>query len=160
VMDAFEQIVSGGILAKEPCMKLKVSLLDCKLHEDAIHRGPAQVLPAVRDATRAAINDAKAVLYEPIQILQIESPMRYMGDITKLIQSKRGQLLEVTQEEEHLSARAKMPVAEMFGLASDLRGITEGRATFYIVDQLFDRVPSELQDKVIKKIRSRKGIET
>jgi len=160
VMDAFEQIVNEGILAKEPCMKLKVSLLDCKLHEDAIHRGPAQVLPAVRDAVRAAINDAKAVLYEPLQILQIESPMRYMGDITKLVQSKRGQLLEVTQEEEHLSARAKMPVAEMFGLAGDLRGITEGRATFYIADQLFDKVPAELQDKVVKKIRSRKGLET
>lgn len=160
VMDAFEQIINGGVLAKEPCVKFKVSLLDCKLHEDAIHRGPAQVLPAVRDAIRAAINDAKAVLYEPIQVLQIESPMRYMGDITKLVQSKRGQLLEVKQEGEHLSARVKMPVAEMFGLASDLRGITEGRAAFYIADQLFARVPTELQDKVVKKIRSRKGLET
>lgn len=159
ICDGFEQIVDAGSLAKEPCTKLKVSLTDCKLHEDAIHRGPAQVLPAIRDALRAGSKDAKPVLFEPLQILQIESPMKYLGEITKLIPSKRGQLLETKQEEEHLSIRVKMPVAEMFGLAGELRGITEGRATYYIVDQLFAKVPKEIQDKIIKSIRKRKGLE-
>jgi len=160
VMDAFEQVIDGGALAKEPCMKMKVKLLDCKLHEDAIHRGPAQVYPAVRDAIRAAMGDAKAVMFEPLQVIQIESPLKYLGDITKLIQSKRGQMLEMKQEGEHLSARVRMPVAEMFGLAGDLRGASEGRAAYFIVDQEFAKMPLEIQNKVIKQIKKRKGLET
>ena len=50
IMDAFEMVMDEGPLAREPCMKMKVSLVDIKLHEDAIHRGPAQVYPAVREA--------------------------------------------------------------------------------------------------------------
>jgi len=160
VMTAFEQIVDAGILAKEPCMKMKVSLIDTKLHEDAIHRGPAQVLPAVRDAIRLCIQDAKPVMFEPLQNIQIEAPFKFMGEVTKIIQSKRGQLLNVEQEGEHLSARAKMPVSEMIGLSNELRGATEGRATFYITDQLFAPVPRDLQEKIVRQIRQRKGIES
>ncbi len=158
VMQAFEQIVDAGALAREPCMKLKVSLMDCKLHEDAIHRGPSQVIPAVREALINAIMDAQPVLFEPVQVIQIEGPMRFMGEMTKIIQSKRGQLLNVDQEGEHVSIKAKIPVAEMFGLSNDLRSATEGRATFFVVDQLFEQVPKELQDKLIKQIRERKGL--
>jgi len=158
VMDAFEQVVDAGPLAREPCMKLKVSLVDCKLHEDAIHRGPAQVYPAVRDAIKAAMENATLVLYEPLQILQIEAPIKHMGEISKLIQSRRGQLINMEQDAEQVSIRVKMPVAEMFGFASDLRGATEGRGTFSIVDQLFSRVPNELQQKIVKQIRERKGL--
>ena len=158
VMDAFEQIVNKGVLAREPCIKLKVTLHDCKLHEDAIHRGPAQVYPAVRDAIRSCVFDARPVLYEPLQVLQFESPARYFGDITKLAQSKRGQLLETTQEGDLLVAKVKMPVAEMIGLSSELRSMTEGRGTFSLVDQMFAKMPSELQDKVVKQIRTRKGL--
>ncbi|MCS7134350.1 MAG: elongation factor EF-2 [Candidatus Pacearchaeota archaeon] len=158
VMQAFEQVVDQGVLAREPCMKLKVSLIDCKLHEDAIHRGPAQVIPAVRDALKAAINDAKPLLYEPLQVLLFETPPEFIGEITKLIQSKRGQLLGTEQEEYQVQIKAQMPVSEMIGLSNALRSATEGRATFYIVDQLFAPVPRELQDKIIKQIRERKGL--
>ncbi|UCD21214.1 MAG: elongation factor EF-2 [archaeon] len=158
-MQAFEQIVDAGSLAKEPCTKLKISLMDAKLHEDAIHRGPAQVLPAVRDAIRLSMRDAGVVLYEPLQVIQLESPFRYMGEVSKIIQSKRGQLLNVDQEGEHVSIRAQMPVSEMIGLSNDLRSATEGRGTFYIVDQLFAPVPRDLQDKIVRQIRQRKGLD-
>ena len=55
VMDAFEMVMDKGPLAREPCMKMKVILTDIKLHEDAIHRGPAQVYPAVREAITEAM---------------------------------------------------------------------------------------------------------
>lgn len=157
-MDAFEQVVEAGPLAREPCLKLKVMLVDTKLHEDAIHRGPAQVYPAVRTAIRAAMKDGKTIIFEPVQVLQIEAPLKYMGEITKLVQSKRGQMLNVEQEIDHISMRVKMPVAEMIGLAGDLRGVTEGRATFALVDQMFERTPTEVQEKVIRQIRNRKGL--
>jgi len=158
VMDAFEQVVNAGPLAREPCVKMKVMLMDTKLHEDAIHRGPAQVYPAVRDSIRASMQDAKAVMFEPVQVLQLEAPLNYMGEVTKLVQSKRGQLLNVDQEVEHITMRVKMPVAEMIGMAGDLRGATEGRASFSLVDQMFERMPTEIQEKVVRQIRNRKGL--
>ena len=158
VADAFEQVINAGPLAREPCMKLKISLMDTKLHEDAIHRGPAQVYPAVRDAIRAAMQGANATIFEPIQVLQIDSEMKYMSSITSLVQSKRGQVINVEQEGEHISMRAKMPVAEMMGFASDLRGATEGRGMFSIVDQLFAKLSPDLREKVIRQIRQRKGL--
>lgn len=158
VCDAFEQVVRAGPLAQEPCVKMKVILIDTKLHEDAIHRGPAQVYPAVRDGIKMAMIDAKAVIYEPVQVLQVEAPLNHMGDVTKLFQSKRGQMLNIDQEIDHVVIKVKLPVAEMIGLAGDLRSATEGRGTFSLVDQMFERMPTEIQTKTIRQIRSRKGL--
>jgi elongation factor 2 len=158
ILDGFEQVVNAGVLSREPCMKLKVSLVDIKLHEDAIHRGPAQVYPAVRDAIRMSVNSAGACLFEPIQTLLVEGPIDHMGDLTKLIQSKRGQVVDIDQGPGHVAIKTKLPVAEMIGLASDIRSATEGRGTFSMVDQSFEKVPANIQPDVIRKIRSRKGL--
>ncbi len=158
VMDGFEEVMENGVLAREPCVKMKVILNDCKLHEDAIHRGPAQVLPAIRDAIRMAMLDGKAVLYEPMQIMQIEAPGSYMGELSKLISNKRGQLLSMEQEGDRIVVMAKLPVAEMFGLASDLRSATGGRGSYFISDQVFEKLPELLQQKIITQIRTRKGL--
>lgn len=157
VLDAFEQVMSGAPIAREPATRLKVYMTDIKLHEDAIHRGPAQVMPAVRDGIKEAFMAARPIMLEPVQILDFEAPVEYMGELSKLIQNKRGSLLDVSQEGELVKIKAKLPVAEMFGLTSDLRSATEGRGVFYVVDQLFERVPDELQLKVIESIRARKG---
>ncbi len=158
VMDAFDDVMKCGPIAREPCVKVIAYLADMKLHEDAIHRGPAQVLPAVRESLRGAMLNAGPMLFEPLQVLQIDAPASYMGAISKLIQNRRGQLLEMTQEGEMITVKAKLPVAETFGLTSDLRSATEGRASFYVLDQLFEKLPFELQEKVSQQIRDRKGI--
>jgi elongation factor 2 len=158
VLDAFEQVINAGPIAREPCIKLKISLEDIKLHEDAIHRGPAQVYPAVRDSIRAAFDSGKPVLFEPMQTMMFEGPIEAMGEMTKLIQSKRGQLLDVQQTASHVDMKAKLPVAEMIGLASDLRSATEGRGTFSITDQSFEKMPGSIQEEVVKQIRNRKGL--
>ena len=158
IMDAFEYVVDSGPLAHEPCMKMKVSLMDVKLHEDAIHRGPAQVYPAVRDSIKQAMSKATPAIFEPLQIHSIEAPDTFMGTITKLISSKRGQMLSVEQEGSSIEIKAKIPVAEMIGWSSDLRSATEGRGVSSLVDQLFERVPPAMQDNIIKKIRDRKGL--
>ncbi len=157
-LDAFEQVVDRGPLAREPCMKMKVSLVDIKLHEDAIHRGPAQVYPAVRDALYAAMRGGKACLFEPIQVYLIEAPQEFLSALTGLIASKRGQLLDVRQDEAGVTIKAKLPVAEMIGWSNDLRSATEGRGVSSLADQMFERVPKELQIEAIRKIRERKGL--
>ncbi|MBI2140982.1 elongation factor EF-2 [Candidatus Woesearchaeota archaeon] len=158
VMDAFDDVMKFGPIAREPCVNVMAYLMDMKLHEDAIHRGPAQVLPAVRESLRGAMLNAAPMVFEPLQVLQIDAPVSYMGAISKLIQNRRGQLLEMTQEGEMITVKAKLPVAETFGLTSDLRSATEGRGSFYVIDQLFEKLPFELQEKVSQQIRDRKGI--
>jgi len=159
IMDSFEQVVDQGPLAREPCAKLKICLMDTKLHEDAIHRGPAQVYPAVRDAIKAGMAAATPIILEPLQVHLIEAPFTYMSDITKLVTSKRGQMLEVNQEGNMVAVKAKLPVAEMLGWSSDLRSATEGRGSSSLVDQMFEKAPNELQPKIIKQIRDRKGLQ-
>ncbi len=158
IMDGFEQVMAEGPVAREPGFKVKVSIMDLKLHEDAIHRGPAQVLPAVRASIKEAMNQAGAVIFEPLQILQLDAPAKYLGEISKLVQNKRGQLLDMNQEGDAITVQAKLPVAESFGLSNDLRSATEGRGNQYLVDQVFEKLPHILQDKVVKQIRERKGL--
>lgn len=158
VLDAFEMVMDAGPLAREPCMKMKVSLMDIRLHEDAIHRGPAQVYPAVREAITEAMRKANPSLFEPVQVHVIEVPDKFLGATTKLIGGKRGQLLEVKQEDTSAEVKAKIPVSEMIGWASDLRSSTEGRGTSSLSDQVFEKVPSSIEADVIRKIRSRKGL--
>lgn len=158
VLDAFQDVMTYGPIAREPCTKVAVYLMDTKLHEDAIHRGPAQVLPAVRDSLRGAMLQAGPVIFEPVQVLQFEVPAGHMGNLSKLIQNRRGQLLDMQQEETHATVKAKLPVGEMFGLTSDLRSATEGRGHFYVVDQMFEKLPVEMQPKLAGQIRQRKGL--
>ncbi|VVB83884.1 Elongation factor 2 [uncultured archaeon] len=158
VLDAFEMVIDRGPLAREPCTKMKVSLMDIRLHEDAIHRGPAQVYPAVREAMTEAMKKGDACLLEPVQTHVIEAPDRFLSTITRLIGSKRGQLLEVKQEEMETTIKAKIPVAEMIGWSNDLRSATEGRGVSSLSDQMFEKVPQSLQAEIIRKIRDRKGL--
>lgn len=160
VMDMFEDVMENGPLAREPCIKVQVTLDDVKLHEDAIHRGPAQLYPAVREGIRAAMMTARPTLFEPLQVLEFDAPVEYMGEISKLISNKRGQLLDMQQEGASVSVQGKLPVAEMFGLSGDLRGATGGRGSSSLIDQTFELMPMELQHKTIRMIRERKGLKT
>ncbi|MDD1745096.1 MAG: elongation factor EF-2, partial [Candidatus Methanoperedens sp.] len=79
ILEGFEEVMKAGPLSREPVMGVKVKLIDAKLHEDSIHRGPAQVIPASRQATQAAILMAGATLLEPFQKVFIHVPQEQMG---------------------------------------------------------------------------------
>ena len=128
------------------------------MHEDAIHRGPAQVYPAVRDGIRGAMSISGPLIFEPVQTLQFEAPNEYMGEISKLISNKRGQLLDMNQEGAEVIVKGKLPVGEMFGMTSDLRSATGGRGSQSLIDQNFEKLPDEMQQRIIKQIRQRKGL--
>ena len=158
VMDAFEMVMDAGPLAREPCTRMRVSLMDTRIHEDPIHRGPAQVYPAVREGITDAMKKSSPILLEPLQIHLIDMPESFMGAVTKFVGGKRGQLMDMKQEGSSVEMKSKLPVAEMIGWSNDLRSATEGRGNSSLSDQLFERIPSGLQADVIKKIRSRKGL--
>ncbi len=145
-------------MADEPCQGLMVKLEDVKLHEDAIHRGPAQVIPAVRDAVKGAIVQADPVLLEPMQNVFITSPQEQMGNASREIQGRRGTIQDMKQEGDTVEIESKAPVAEMFGFAGDLRSATEGRGVWSTEHAGFDELPGTLQDEIIREIRERKGL--
>jgi elongation factor 2 len=158
VLDMFESVMKAGPLAKDPMINVMVRLKDCKLHEDAIHRGPAQMYPAIREGIRSAIMQAGPVLYEPLQVTRIEGPTEYMGELSKLVSSRRGQLLDMQQEGDLTIIKARMPVGELFGWSNALRSATGGRGNSSLISQDFEKLPMELQDKVRTQIIQRKGL--
>jgi len=158
VLDMFEDVMMSGPLARDPATKILVTLDDAKLHEDAIHRGPAQMYPAVRQGIKAAMMQAGPMLLEPMQVLQIDVPTDYTGEVSKLVQNRRGQLLEMENQGAQTAVRAKMPVGELMGWSSDLRSATGGQGVSSIIEQTFEVLPREIQDKVRKEIQERKGL--
>ncbi|MCU0642148.1 MAG: elongation factor EF-2 [archaeon] len=158
ILDGWRLVVDSGPLAREPLMKTKFILHDIKIHVDNVHRGPAQIYPAVRQGMQEAIRKGTATMLEPIQTHLVEGPVEFMGTLTQLVGSKRGILLDVQQEGADTVIKAQIPVAEMIGWSNDLRGATEGRGISSLADQHFQKMPVELQAEVIRKIRQRKGL--
>ncbi len=154
----FEEAMNLGPLAQEKVMGLKVKLVDAKLHEDSIHRGPAQVIPAFRSAVYGAMCLGQRVLMEPLTKIYINCPEAVMGDALRELQQRRGLIEDIHQEGEATIIAAKAPVAEMFGFASAIRGATQGRALWSTENSGFVPVPMEIQTKVVAEIRTRKGL--
>ncbi len=155
---AFEEAMRLGPLAQERCMHVKAKIVDAKLHEDSIHRGPAQVIPAARSAIYGAMAVAGRVLYEPVQKIYINVPPDVMGDAIRELQQRRGVIADMRQEGENTVIEAKAPVAEMFGFASAIRSATQGRALWSTENAGYEKVPKEIADKVVPEIRKRKGL--
>ena len=158
VVDAAEEVIDAGPMAGEPCVNLKITIDDAKLHEDSIHRGPGQIIPAMSQAVHNCLLTAGDVLFEPKQTIRIDAPLDYLGAISKLVQARRGQLLDTEQDEHTMVVKAKLPVAEMIGFTSSLRSATEGRGAWFLVDQTYEKLPNELQDQVVMRTRKRKGM--
>ncbi|MBS3060576.1 MAG: elongation factor EF-2 [DPANN group archaeon] len=160
VLQGFEEAMSSGPLAQEKCDKILIRLHDAKLHEDAIHRGPAQTIPAVKNGILAAMLYANAILFEPKQMLIISVPQEYMGTVTTFVQGKRGQIQEIDQQEDAMTIISKVPIAEMFGSSAEIRSATQGRAMWNTEYLGYEQLPRDLQETIIQQIRSRKGLGT
>lgn len=158
IIEGIHEALAGGPLADEPVQNLKMTLTDVKLHEDAIHRGPAQVIPAVRGAIKGGILLAGDSLLEPVQKIQITVPMDQMGAATSQIQGRRGQVFDMQSEGDTITVAGKAPVAELFGFAGDIRSATEGRAMWNTEFAGFELVPNNMVKEVVVAIRKRKGL--
>ena len=158
ILQGFREAMRAGPLAREPCMGLKVKLVDCKLHEDAVHRGPAQVIPAVRSAIFAAMLQANPTLLEPYQKVFITVPQDMLGNVTREIQSRRGQIIEMRTEGDLVTVVAKAPVKEMFGFAGSIRSATSGKAIWSTEHAGFEQVPQGLLEDFVMEVRKRKGL--
>ncbi len=157
-IESFNEVMKTGPQAKEEVRGVKIVLTDMVLHEDAIHRGPAQVIPAVRDAVKDAVMGASPVLLEPIQIIRIDLPMAFLSNISALVQSKRGIIDNVKDEETKAIITAELPVAATFNFTNELRSGTEGRGSWSLAGETYRRLPRDIYAVVLKQIRERKGM--
>ncbi|MEM0128010.1 MAG: elongation factor EF-2 [Thermoplasmatales archaeon] len=158
VKEAFLEAMDRGPLAAEKVYGVKVKLVDAKLHEDSIHRGPAQVIPAVRNAIYGAMCQANRILLEPVQKVFVDTPLEESGAVTREFQQRRGVIVEMEQEGEQSKITALVPVPEMFGFASAIRSATGGRVLWSTENHGHQTVPKDIQPSVVAKIRERKGL--
>ncbi len=157
LIQAFREAVQQGPLAKEEVTGVKVLLTDATIHVDPAHRGPAQIFPAMKRPIYAGMLTANCVLLEPKQKLFVSTPNDYLSSVITLVNGRRGQVTEIQQEGESANVLSKVPVAEMFGFANDIRGATQGRSSWYYEYAGYEKLPANLQGGVISQIRKRKG---
>ncbi len=158
VVDAFKEAMNRGPLANEKVYGLKVRLVDAKLHEDSIHRGPAQTIPAARSGIYGAMCLGGRVLLEPLQKVTVNVPQEILANATRELQRRRGEILDMTSVGDLQTIVAKVPVAEMFGFASDIRSATAGKVLWATESMGFEVLPQELQLEIVGQVRQRRGL--
>jgi elongation factor 2 len=157
-IEAFEEAMKKGPLAQEQVTGVKVVLSDATLHEDNVHRGPAQIIPAIKRPIYACMIQAGVSLMEPKQKVLITTPQEYGGEVVNMTNGRRGQLENMEQEGETAVVHSILPVSELFGFSNALRGSTQGRATWYQEYYGYDVVPRDLIPKIVRQTRERKGL--
>ena len=157
-IEGLEDALDNGPLANEPVQGSLIRLHDAKLHEDTIHRGPAQVIPATREAVHKSLIDGHIKMMEPMQDVRIDVPNEHMGAASGEIQGRRGRVDDMYQEGDLMVVEGIAPVEEMIGFSSDIRSATEGRAAWNTENAGFEVMANSLQRETIMEIRERKGM--
>jgi len=158
VIQAFLDATNAGPLAKERVTGAFIYIDDATLHEDAIHRGPAQILPAITRGIYALIMSSDPILLEPKQKLSMNFPNEYMGAVTKELQNRRVALEDMRSEGEETIVTGKAPVRELIGFSAGARSASQGHAIWTAEYWGYESLPRDLQKKVVKEIRERKGL--
>ncbi|MCS7097062.1 MAG: elongation factor EF-2 [Candidatus Methanomethylicia archaeon] len=158
LISAFRWAMEAGPLAQEPIRGVKVKLIDAMIHEDPAHRGPAQIMPATKNAIFAAFLSASPVLLEPILKMDAKVPQEFLSGLLRVITSKRGKILNMEQQKMLMFVKCNIPVSETFDLSDQIRGTTQGRCFWSTEFSHWNPVPQQLAEELIKQIRKRKGL--
>ena len=159
IIQGFRLAMREGPLAMEPVRGVKVVLHDAVIHEDPAHRGPAQIYPAVRNPIYAGMLMSRPTLLEPLQKLDIRTPVNFMSSVIGVITKRRGRVINVIQHSSNIvRIMAEIPVAESMDLAEALRSATAGRAFWGTEFSRWAPVPDSLLLDLVRKIRERKGL--
>ena len=158
VIGGYRWGLKEGPLAYEQIRGIKVKLTDVSLHEDPVHRGPAQIMPMSRRAFFIAFLSANPVLLEPIQRITVKVPPDLLGAATSVISQKRGKIVSVDQRGHLTYVVGELPTAETFDLSEVMRSQSQGRAFWGLEFARWAPVPQSLVGQVITDIRKRKGL--
>ena len=147
VQKGIEEATQAGVLAGYPVLDVKVTLYDGSYHEVDSSEMAFKIAGSM--AFRQAVSKAAPVLLEPMERVEITTPDEYLGDVMGDISSRRGRIQGMNPKNGVHVLDAFIPLAEMFGYATDLRSNTQGRATYSMQFDHYEKVPQAIADKVI-----------
>ena len=142
----------SGVVAGYPVTDLEVTLFDGSFHE--VDSSEIAFKIAASEAFREAQRKAKPYLIEPIMDVEVITPESYMGEVIGDLSSRRGKIEKNESRGQAKVVSAKVPLAQMFGYATILRGLTQGRANFTLFPSHYERVPANVAEEVIKGRRA------
>ncbi len=151
VQKGCEEAMAGGILAGYPMVDISVTLYDGSYH-DVDSSEMAFKLAASMGFKQGCRSDAaQAVILEPIMKVEIETPEDYMGDVIGDVNKRRGQVQSMDDRAGVKLVTAMIPLSEMFGYSTDLRSMSQGRATYSMLFDSYLEVPKNVSEEIIKK---------
>ena len=140
------EAMETGVIAGYPVVDIKATLYDGSYHE--VDSSDLAFKMAGSIALRSGVNKAKPVLLEPVMKLEIVTPGQFLGDIIGDLSSRRGHIASMETQDGMSIVHAFIPLAEMFGYATDLRSLTQGRATHSMGFYRYQEVSAELAEKI------------
>jgi elongation factor G len=153
VDQGIREAMQNGIIAGYPVVDVKVTLFDGSYHE--VDSSDLAFKIAASIAFKEAAKQAEPVLLEPIMEVEIVTPDEYLGDVIGDLNSRRGRIEGINMRKDGQVVKALVPLAEMFGYATRLRSITQGRAIYTMQFHHYEEVPQQIADMIIEKVKGK-----
>ncbi|HEX8043858.1 elongation factor G [Candidatus Deferrimicrobium sp.] len=141
----------GGVIAGYPVVDVKVSLIEGSYHEVDSSEMAFKIAGSM--AFKAACQNAGPILLEPVMSVEVVSPEDFMGDVIGDLSSRRGRIQGIEARGNTQVIGAHVPLAQMFGYATDLRSKTQGRATYTMQFDHYEAAPQSVSEEVIAKVK-------
>jgi len=151
VQDGIAESMQNGVLAGYPMVDIKATLVDGKYHE--VDSSELAYRIAGSMAFQEAAAKASPVLLEPVMRVEIVVPEGYLGDVINDLNSKRGDILGIHPKGEARAISVVVPLSEMFGYATRIRFLSQGRATFAMEFEHYGKVPENIMDGLVSRLR-------
>lgn len=153
-MEGIKETLEGGVIAGYPVLDVKATLYDGSYHDVDSSELAFHLAGAL--ATREGIKKAKPVLLEPVMKIEITTPEEFMGDVIGDLNSRRGRIDSMEDRENGIKIiTGFVPLANMFGYTSDLRGMSQGRAASTMELHGYEEVPPNIAQEIIEKRNSK-----
>src|SRR5687767_10867734 len=143
-----EEALANGVRAGYPIVDVRVKLVDGKYHETDSSEIAFKVAGSL--ALQEAAKRAKPVLLEPVFAVEVVTPEEFMGDVIGDLNRRRGRVEGMEQRGNAQVVNAHVPLSEMFGYATDVRSMTQGRATYTMQFDSYEEVPPNIAEKVVE----------
>lgn len=143
-----QEAMTRGVVAGYPLIDISVTLLDGSFHDVDSSEMAFQIAGSM--ALQAAVKKAKPCLLEPIMKVEVIAAEKYLGDVLGDINSRRGQILETEDKGNNKIIKAQVPLSEVFGYATELRSMTQGRASYNMEFWKYEPVPKNITEKIIE----------
>jgi elongation factor G len=142
-----QEAMGSGILAGYPVVDVKVELVDGSYHDVDSSERAFKIAGSM--AFKEAMKRAKPTLLEPVMLVEVTTPEEYLGDVMGNLNSRRGRVEGMEPVGNAQVVRAIVPLAEMFGYATDIRSMSQGRATFHMEFDHYEEVPQSIASEIV-----------